>query len=532
MLSTEQAQIKQEIITLVDQNSYDRSNLIKILQSFSHTHDKISSFDMQVIADLLEIPPVEVHSILSYYPSLKNNSQAKYNFRLCRAPISGFSEEKETISYLEEKLGIPYGGYSDDNLFSLDMTECAGLCDQTPVLLINNQLYAKVEAQKIDQVIQSCKDGKLLPSDDFPNSIKNTLSFGSVKPYSGLKTIQSKPRAEIIEALQSASKPYHGNSTSISGDFNLAINNGVDTIVCNIDEGEPFTYKDRALLKDHLDIILEGMAISAYVCNASRGILYLPSRYAYMLEFLQSHVNDLSSLANFASNIEVFISPAPYAGRENSMLISVLEGSRPEPSTIHESQNSYLIKSVDTFAWVAYLCATYGSLPQDIESELSALPMIAAISGDCAQPGVYELQPGITISEMLKLAEAKQVQAVQLGGISGKLIPSGAFEMPISPHDLADKSAILIYSEERDLIQVSREILTYFTRQSCGQCIPCRIGIPYLLDFITCAEKGQKPRVSVSEIRSLAETIHLTSKCSLGRSAPEAFLSVLDILTK
>jgi [NiFe] hydrogenase diaphorase moiety large subunit len=532
MLSTEQAKIKQEITALVDQNSYDRSNLIKILQSYSRTHDKVSSFDMQVIADLLDIPPVEVYSVLSYYPSLKSVFPYKFNFRLCRAPISDFSGEKEIAGLLEEKLGIPFEGHSDDNLFSLDITECAGLCDQMPVLLVNDHLFTKVDTKKAEEIIQSCKDGKLLPGDDIPNSIKNTLSFDSIKPFSGQKNIQSRPRAEIIKTLKSAPKPNHGNSTSTSGDFNRAIKDGVDRIVCNVDEGEPFSYKNRALLIKYIDLILEGMAISAYLCDASQGILYLPSRYAYMQDFLQSHIDDFSSSSNFTFNIEVFISPAPYGGREDSMLIAALEGGRPEPSTNLESQNSYLIKSADAFAWTAYLCANNGDWPQDIESELPALPMIAAVSGDCAQPGVYELQPGITIAEMLKLTGAEQAQAVQLGGISGKLIPSDAFETPISSSDLAERSAILIYGEQRDLIKVSREILTYFTRQSCGQCIPCRIGIPYLLDYITCAEKGQKPRVSVSEIRSLAETIHLTSKCNLGQSAPKAFLSVLDIFTE
>lgn len=542
MLSNEQTQLKRELSGLVNQIGIDRTNPTTLLQAFFAEHDNISENDMQVFADVLNIPPVEVYSILSFYPSLSAKYRSKYVFRLCQASCCWMADDNDLADHLEKALGISFGESTPDGLFSLVESDCLGFCDQAPVLQVNDQIYTQIDPSKVDQIIQACKDGKLDDSDPVPTSHIGSLSLDSIQPYTGIKAVVKKPQAEIL-----ASPSHQDTNRKLSFEdknkFSVAISNGVDYILCNADEGEPFAFSNRTLLASHLDYVIEGMAIAAYVCRASKGILYLPQRYAYLQAYLQTRLDEyrrknilgvnLFEKDGFAFDIEIRVGPGEYIGREETTLISALEGHRPEPAKFIEAQHSYLVKSVDTFAWLAYLCATEQEWPSDADKKLSLTPKICSISGDCQTPGVYEIPAGKSISEVLKMSAGEKAQVVQIGGISGKCYPKSAFEETLKMEDLSEANSIIIYGPQRDLLSVAENILKFFSKTSCGQCVPCRNGVPILLEYVSkLIHRNKKDKISTSsrEIRSLAETVHLTSKCSLGQSAPVAFLSILDIL--
>ena len=541
MLSTEQKQLQQEINILVNRFDSNRNNLLPILQEFCADHEEITSFDMQVIAKYLHIHPVEVYSLLSFYPSLSKKVKSKYNFQLCQ-PLSINSVEKDKNSeYLQKALNIDFGESSSDGLFSLGFSDCIGYCDQSPVLMVNDHIFTHVDPAKIDQIVSSCRDGKQFKSDELPESFTGKLSFDNNQAFNGLKAILKQSRDSLVGEMKEESDPADQNTFSETNTFNHAIVNGVDYVICNADAGEPYAYANRSLLTSRLDYVIEGMLISSYLSGANKGLIFLPGRYAYLQSYLEKRMDDyhdkkllgnsILDKSGFDFEIEVHVGPGSYSGREETILIASLTSRRLEPHEAIETQYDLLIKPASAYAWMAYYRAAQEQLPVDVDNEISASPNLISISGDCEQPGLYEFTGKQTISEILKAVNGENVEAVLLGGISGKFVLPKDFDNTLDSFDLPEIHAAVIYKNRQDILEAAKEILTFYSRESCGQCVPCRNGIPLLLNYIRSITNHKKPRISISEIRTLGETVHLASKCILGQSAPVAFLSILDILS-
>jgi [NiFe] hydrogenase diaphorase moiety large subunit len=219
-----------------------------------------------------------------------------------------------------------------------------------------------------------------------------------------------------------------------------------------------------------------------------------------------------------------------YIGREPSALTAMLNGFRPEyEAALPPAAWSYLIRPVDYFLKAAVVAADAFLPIDDLDSQIAQSPTIVSVSGDCAQSGVYEVKDGATIADLLKRVGGEDAYAVQVGGMSAGLTLSEDFDRPITKEALAQTASVIVYGPDANLAEAARDILRYFHDASCGQCTPCRNGIPVLVKSLQPVPANKKKQTSRSELRSLAETIQLTSKCSLGQNAPNAYLSILDI---
>jgi [NiFe] hydrogenase diaphorase moiety large subunit len=153
---------------------------------------------------------------------------------------------------------------------------------------------------------------------------------------------------------------------------------------------------------------------------------------------------------------------------------------------------------------------------------------LLSISGDCERPGVYELPWGITIQEILDIVGAEDTKAVQVGGASGVCVPKDQFHRKIGYEDLATGGSIMIFNESRDMLDVLLDFMEFFTEESCGQCTPCRIGNERLLDGVKRLRKGNFTFAYIRNLKDLGATMQVASKCGLGQSSPNAFLSILE----
>jgi len=382
------------------------------------------------------------------------------------------------------------------------------------------------------------------------NSKKTPLTFDTIEPGTGLAAALTKSRADIIGEVAASNLRGRGGAGFPTGTkWNLAAAAGVREggskyVVCNADEGEPGTFKDRVLLTDYADLVFEGMTIAARAIGATKGILYLRGEYVYLRPHLDGVIDtrrkagqlgaDILGTAGFTFDIEIRMGAGAYVCGEETALIESLEGHRGEPrnrppfpvNTGFMGQPT-VVNNVETLASVAAILSKGAAWFKAFGTEKSAGFKLFSISGDCDQPGVYEFPLGITVAELLQTVGGANAKAVQIGGASGHCVPASGFGRKLAFEDIATGGSIIVFGPGRDMLHVAKNFMEFFVEESCGQCTPCRAGNAKLLEGIEKIEHGACSTAYLQELLALSETMQLASKCGLGQSSPNAFVSIV-----
>jgi [NiFe] hydrogenase diaphorase moiety large subunit len=374
------------------------------------------------------------------------------------------------------------------------------------------------------------------------------LTFSQVETYAGLKAAAAMGRAEILATIQAAGMKGRGGAgfpVSIKWNLAAATVGPEKFIVCNADEGEPGTFKDRLILSEHVDLVFDGMTIAAIAIGAQKGILYLRGEYVYLLNDLEAALarrredrmlgQNPVDRSDFDFDIEIRLGSGAYVCGEETALIESLEGHRGEPRNRppFPVDTGYLgrptvVNNVETLAWAACVFAKGTEWFKGIGTEQSAGPKLLSISGDCENPGVYEFPLGVSITEVLQTVGAEDAKAVQIGGASGQCIPAGDFDRKIAFEDVATGGSVIVIGPGRDMLDVARNFMEFFVEESCGQCTPCREGNEKLLEGVEMLAAGECSMKYLQELCSLGKTMQVASKCGLGQSSPNAFLSIVE----
>jgi len=372
-------------------------------------------------------------------------------------------------------------------------------------------------------------------------------TFASVAPGLGLASAVAKSRAVVIgEISDSGIKGRGGAGFPVAVKWNLcgAVRAEHKFVVCNADEGEPGTFKDRVILDEHADLVFEGMTIGGLATGAKEGIVYLRAEYAWLKPKLEGILQrrreagllgkDVSGKKGFDFDIRIQMGAGAYVCGEETALIESLEGHRGEPRNrppfpVDTGLNGQptVVNNVETLAWVTCILAKGADWFKSVGTEKSAGPKIVSVSGDCSRPGVYEIPLGMTIATLLGEVGGEGAKAVQVGGASGTCVPAGEFGRKIAFEDVATGGSIIVFGPQRDMLAVARNFLEFFVEESCGQCTPCRAGNPKLLEGVDMLIEGRCSMRYLKELCSLGETMQIASKCGLGQSSPNAFLSIV-----
>ena len=316
-------------------------------------------------------------------------------------------------------------------------------------------------------------------------------------------------------------------------------------IVCNADEGEPGTFKDRVLLLEYPELVFDGMVIAGYVIGAKLGIVYLRGEYEYMLKSLEDYLEtmrkenllgkNIAGKAGFDFDIIIRLGSGAYVCGEETALIESLEGNRgearnrpPYPVNTGFMGKPTTVNNVETFAAVSHIVLKGGIWYCKHGTDKSTGSKLFSVSGDCEKPGVYELPWGTKISELLELVGAKNTKAVQVGGASGFCIPKTQFDRALGYEDAATGGSIMIFNESRNMLHVLKNFMEFFVEESCGQCTPCRIGNTKLLEGVEMIERNEYTFGYMTKLKELGKTMQVASKCGLGQSSPNSFLSILE----
>jgi len=528
--------------------------LIRIQSEYSHIPEKV----VAALAKGLAIPAAEIRGVIDFYSFLHHKPRGQYDILFSDNITDRMLGNRQLLEYLCEKLGVTQGQYLGVVPVTIDTTSCTGMCEQGPALLVNGLAISNLTRQRIEQIAQLVNDA--VPVPEWPeelfqiedniqrrDSLLSALSSDAAGPLE-LEHLLSIQPDTVLEMIDTSGLRGRGGAG-----FNTArkwrlCRQSMDTdrvVVCNADEGEPGTFKDRVLLQSYANHLIAGMTLCAATIGASKGFIYLRGEYTYLLHDLQRTIqarrdtgllgNNILGREGTNFDIEIHLGAGAYICGEESALIESLEGKRgiprirpPFPVNSGYLGRPTVVNNVETFIAAAMIGMKGPDWFRSRGTKDSAGTKLLSISGDCDRPGIYEYPFGTSIGEILSDCCAKDCQAVQIGGPAGHLIAPIEFDRCISYEDLSTGGSFMIFNQQRDLLEVADNFAAFFKHESCGFCTPCRIGTSLIKKQLSKILTGAATRDDVQTIQGIGSLLQHTSHCGLGATAANPFLDLLN----
>ncbi len=530
-------------------------HLLQHLIAIQHRFAYVPGTAVDVLSEALDVTHAQVRAAIAFYAFLHDRSRGDFDILFSDNITDRMLGNERLAGRLCDRLGVPLGETRADGRVTVAMTSCTGMCDQGPALLVNGQAVTRLDADRVDRVADLVEQG--VPVERWPgeylrveDNIRRAglLLSDMATDGEGLRALVEKgPGAALAEVERSGLRGRGGAgfTTALKWRFcREAL--GVDRhVVCNADEGEPGTFKDRVLLTSYADLVFEGMTICAGVIGARRGFLYLRGEYRYLLPHLESVLArrrrdrllgwEILGQPGFDFDISIHLGAGAYICGEESALIESLEGKRgvtrrrpPFPVTRGFKRRPTVVNNVETFLAAARVVHWGGYWFRGEGTDTSAGSKILSISGDCARPGIYEYPFGTPVRRVLTDCGAEQAQAVQVSGAAGATLDPTHFDRVIAFEDLPTAGSFMVFDQSRDMLDMVRNFAAFFAHESCGFCTPCRVGGTLLRDLVEKVAAGKASAYDLGEMRAIGRVMRQASYCGLGHTAPNHVLDTLD----
>ncbi|NLH48044.1 MAG: NADH:ubiquinone oxidoreductase [Myxococcales bacterium] len=543
----------------------DQSRLMDIVEAVQAKNGYISSEAIDLIAKELGIPRVEVASLVSFYAFFSDTPKGKIVIRLCNDIIDKYQGVDQVAEAFKQELGIDFGETTKDGKISLEWAPCIGMSDQAPAALVNDVVVTYLSSDKAREIVRTLKEtgdpkrlvkrlGDGFNAHELVRSMvhnnlrrKGQVLFADFPSGEGLRKALAMSSVEVIREIKTARLRGRGGAgfpTGLKWEFTRNSDGKQKYVLCNADEGEPGTFKDRVLLTERADMLFEGMTIAGYAIGAEMGILYLRGEYAYLEAYLNKVLDDrrrqgwlganIMGKQGFNFDIRIQMGAGAYVCGEETALISSCEGLRGDPKNRppFPAQKGYLgnpstVNNVETFCCVPRIIEQGAAWFSEIGSHGSPGTKLLSVSGDCSSPGVYEIPFGMTLADLLKEVGGTDAIAVQMGGPSGNLVGPADFGRTICFDDLATGGSVMIFGPERDVLEVAESFMEFFIHESCGYCTPCRVGNRLLRERLHQIRALQGTPQDIEYLQKLGEIVKAASRCGLGQTSPNPVLTTL-----
>ena len=372
---------------------------------------------------------------------------------------------------------------------------------------------------------------------------KSDLIFAQYKTmYTVLESSLQLSAEQIIETmLDSGLRGRGGAGFPTAKKWQAAASVPADQrfVICNADEGEPGTFKDKAILRQVPRKVLTGMALCAKAIQATEGYIYLRAEYRNLADELQAHIDIFHEYCDrfkLDFRVKIFMGQGAYVCGEETALIESMEGKRGEPRNKppFPTEVGYLgkptvVNNVETFATAMIIFKVGASEYKKLGTPDSRGSKLFSVSGDTRKPGVHELELGMSLYDFVKEFGDGDTKAVQVGGAAGMCVPRREFKNTIIGFEgVPTGGSMILFNSKRSMYNVLHNYLDFFNQESCGQCTPCRVGCQQLLLGTEAVKKGEKDTVYLEQLIRLTETMRIGSKCGLGRSVGNAFNSIVE----
>lgn len=543
-----------DISDILSQYPAGQGLLLQALRRVQARHHHIPAWAIEQLVNDWGLSHAAVRSTVGFYHFLSLEPRGRYTLYLSDSVTDRMLGSEAVMQRLSARLGVmPDGATRADGLVSLHRTSCTGLCDQGPAGLLNERPLTRLTPQRADEVADLILSQT--PLDSWPAEFfavdnpvwRHELTLKHpIAPGQAIARLLAQGPDAMIDALRTSGLRGRGGAGFATWQKWQACRMapGPRAITCNADEGEPGTFKDRLLLMQWADEVIEGMTLAALTVGASQGVLYLRGEYA----FIEPHLNAVLQARRdqgllgpsimgspHAFDISLHLGAGAYVCGEETALIESAEGKRGIPRTRppFPVDRGYLNQptvnnNVETFVQVAQIAVHGGDWFAAHGTAASKGTRILSIAGDVARPGLYEIPWGLRVAEILQDCGASDVHAVLVGGPSGKLIDASQLQRQLSFEDLPTGGAFTVFSRSRDMVEVARQYTRFFAHESCGFCTPCRVGCGQLVDTAERLVKGQASERDIIRLKDMAELMRHWSHCGLGQTAANPLMDVIQ----
>lgn len=527
-------------------------HLLHRLHALQHRFQHIPTPAIAPLAAELNLPISQIEAVIDFYSFFHRTPRGRFDFLFSNCTSCG---DLSLMRQLCTLLDVTPGKTRADGVVSIDEASCIGMCDQGPALLVNGRTITQLDAERLQQIAALVNAGT--PLDAWPSEwfavqdnvrLAGLLLNHELPAGAGLRAALQRGAENVLAEVKLSGLRGRGGAgfnTSLKWQLCRAAPATPRYVVCNADEGEPGTFKDRVLLNSYAQQVFEGMTLCAYTIGAQHGYLYLRGEYRYLLPQLEATLASLRKAnllganilnqADFNFDISIVMGAGAYICGEESALLESLEQKRgiprlrpPFPVTHGYLGQPTVVDNVETLVAAAHIALHGGEWFKAHGTAQSTGSKLLSVSGDCATPGIYEYPFGISVHDLLQACGGEDAQAVQIGGPSGTLVGRAEFGRKLAFEDLATGGSIMVYGAQRDLLAVVRNFTHFFAHESCGFCTPCRVGTPLLRKYLDKIASGHGTPYDQAEMARLATVVKRRSHCGLGQTAANPVLDLLE----
>ena len=528
------------------------------LRAIQEKYGYLPGDQLEALSKRTQTPLYRIHGVADFFPHFHLKPPPKVNLRVC----SDMSCHLIGADALRNGLKQRFQGMSESDI-TIGEVSCLGQCDGACAISINDHIYRGVTPAQAEALVLTALGGSELP--EIPHHGNGEVTGLASDPYKGgqkygvlREAIKTRDWDGIIAKLKASGLPGLGGAGFLTGlkwEIVRKTPGPIKYVVCNADESEPGTIKDRFILEHLPYLVIEGMMLAGHVTGAQQGILYIRHEYVHQEHVLQKEIdrcykegllgkNILGSDLSF--DLEIFVSPGGYICGEESALIEAIEGKRAEPRNkppfpvTHGVFNKpTALNNVETFANVPQILMNGVDWYKSAGQNGCAGLKFVGISGDVNNPGVFEIPMGLPMSEMIfnlagGITGGRKLKAFAPSGPSSGYLPASFKDVPLDFKALAaigsmlGSGAIVICAEGRCMLDMALNSVKFFRNESCGKCVPCRMGSQKLVDILTGWTQGKGKASDMELIHELTEALKLASICGLGQFAHAPLSSVLE----
>ena len=543
-----------------------RTNLLPSLLKAQELYGYISEEVALKISKVLKVAPADIYGVIEFYSLLYSKPTAETVIRVCTSPLCSLKGADKIKQALFKKLNVEDGVPSTDGRFMVESVQCLGLCDQAPAVMVNNRALCNIDDDSIDLLINGGGPGS--KNNYYSDNPVITKRFGKIDPLSiddfikedgfkGFFHALTFTKDELIYAVKSSGLKGRGGAgypTGLKEQGAVAVEGRETYVICNADESEPGTFKDRIMLSSDPYSVLEGILITAYIVGAKKGYIYIRGEYSEVHDIFTKVIENATKAGYLGENIqgsglsfdlEIRSGAGAYICGEETALFESIEGKRgyPRNKPPFPIENGLfgkptIINNVETFSYLAQVISdkkrvvlTQGGSPSGTK--------LFCLSGDLVRPGMYELPFGTKLSEVINDwaggVPDGEIGSIILGGASGSFVPEKYWNIPLDDQSLRavglalGSGVIMVFNKDRDILKILSDITVFFKHESCGKCYPCQQGTQYQNEIITRLGKGICYKDDSEKLEDIGLTMKDASLCGLGQTASSAVLSAMKI---
>jgi NADH-quinone oxidoreductase subunit F len=527
---------------------------------------------LQLVSQGMDIPYPYLYGVISFYTMFSPTPRGKYLIRMCESPPCHIWGADDLLEGLQAELGIKVGETTGDGLFTLESTACLGVCEVSPAMQINEVVFGRLTPERLKNIIADYRAGKTVdyrtlprttnPLSDYPVSGDELVLLANVDRidplsldayleqggYEALKKALAMSQEEVVHTVKDSGLRGRGGAgfpTGLKWSFTRPNPNSPKYIVCNADEGEPGTIKDRYIMEGDPHRVLEGMAIAGYAVGASGGYIYVRGEYYLSIYRLNKAIEDATARnllgdhilgSPFSFHIQVQTGGGSYVCGEETALIESIEGKRgnprvkpPFPGVVGVWDKPTIVNNVESLASVPSIVMHGSEWYKSKGTEDARGTKIFQVVGHVQKPGIVEANLGMTVRQLIDkygggVREGHKYKACQTGGSSFGFFLDEQLDTPMEYKAMAvaegalGSGTMLVMDDTTCVVDVVRSILYFFQHESCGFCLPCRRGTRVLYELISKVAAGRGARADLDRMISLSQIMVDSSNCALGMS--------------